>query len=440
MGAFSAERTLSFVGKQWLKHAGYASAYMLLLPWMSQPLWAEQQEFFHIHSIEFTGNHRTKEQILRQEISIQPGDRVDRASIETARQSIQNLGLFKAVNYRIEHGIVYFDVEEKRYFFLIPEIRQNENDARFTYGGYFYLDNIAGLNQRLKLRYKSSQASQAEHGVDQTYQLRYSYPRVANTAFRFDITMDRKDEPIEIQSSGTAYDRITNSMNLSGSRWLQRHGASRGWQIGGGIELSHRKIKVHRGAQDYTNSDIVSLNLGTNFQNIDNRLFSESGTAFSYGIGVGAPALGSDYAFVLQSVNYRLAMPLKKSHESFQFRASAGVSSNEIYEGPVFSLGGARSMRGYAASSIAGNSFWMLNFEYLTPIFNRDFVRGMLSLDLGNAYADYRDFQFDEVKSSIGCGSYLKFTFFVDLELRLQFAYAVNERESKVYVFVENNF
>lgn len=105
-----------------------------------------------------------------------------------------------------------------------------------------------------------------------------------------------------------------------------------------------------------------------------------------------------------------------------------------------YGLGGSRELRGYDKSSIEGRSYFSANIEYLRPLFNHPAARGLLFMDIGNAYQDNRLLDLADMEASMGVGLRYKFKAFVNLQLRADYAYAFGLSERKLYVGVKDTF
>lgn len=396
-----------------------------------------------ILDIQFIGNEKTQTHIMEQELLIKRGDPIDQKKINESKQSIMNLGLFKSVKYTVDNQVVTFYVKEKGYFLAWPEVRQKEND-QFTYGGYLSLNNLRGKNQKFKFKYKTQEASEAEGGLDQSFSARYTYPRVGGTAFQLNTEIRRSQENLDIVdiTGDSNYDRNTTVLDVSTSRLLKDNGPSQGWSAGTGISYTHRQFVRQSGTPGlFSNGKAVAISLNSVLDMLNDHLYSNSGMEFSYRVDFGTEALGSDRNYTVQEISYKHFQPLALRHENFNLRLRAGISSRSIFVNEDnFDLAGSRKMRGYESGDITGNSYFMANFDYLRPIFNKNYLRSLVSMDLGNAYKGDRDIDLGHLKSSLGIGLYIKINWFVDLELRTNLAYAIDEDRTKFYLFIENNF
>ena len=201
------------------------------------------------------GNKVTQEKILLQEMVIHVGDAIDTERIERSRQAIMNLGLFKSVTATVEEGNVLLITVEERYYILPFPLLDARPEGNYSYGAEMRFDNIAGLNQHLKLTYeeKDSVASDTPHSKESS--ITYSYPRLGGSAYQLDFAsrLKRWQFPWPDKFAPQAHYGIDNwNTSLGVSRWGNDEGISRGWRFGGGI--SHQ-------INDYTLLDGIARSL-----------------------------------------------------------------------------------------------------------------------------------------------------------------------------------
>ena len=225
-----------------------------------------------IGEIRFAGNKTTKPQILLQEMLVRVGDPADAALIEQSRQAIMDLGLFKSVRAELlpadERGrVLLITVKEKYYILPIPKLNRNdENDI--GYGAQLRFDNLAGLNQRLKITYEIEKADTSSSGEQEVFSVVYSYPRMFGSAYSLEVVGGRTSYPIDVLAAdGTtvdaSYQQNTNEAGFTVSRWLHLIGPSRGWQLGGGLVWRDRRYQHLLGTPGlYSDGTTVGLTAG----------------------------------------------------------------------------------------------------------------------------------------------------------------------------------
>jgi len=397
-----------------------------------------------IARIVFSGNRVTQPQIMLQEMLVKEGDVADPALIERSRQAIMDLGLFVSVLAAVEPGadghVLRIVVKEKYYILPVPKLNRDD-DNNFSVGAELSLDNLAGLNQQLKLKYETDEATGLSGGQINTHSFSYSYPRVFGSAYLFSTDLDQLKSPAEVITDGqlsSLYKLEAWSANLQVSRWLNRTGPSRGWQVGTGVIVRHNTYDYVSGSTANTFLDTQTVGLSLHGQYIDVRdyLLSREGLEYGYRGEYGLQALGSDTEYKRHEFFYRKYILLEgRPHENIDLQARLGLSSGDIFPSDLYAygIGGSRTLRGYESGSITGNAFVLFNVQYLRPFFDYYPLRGALFLDVGNAYPSNEDINLGDLKWSVGIGFRLRLKSFVKIDLRVDVAYAYDTGEYKVF-------
>ncbi len=398
-----------------------------------------------ITRIEFSGNRVTQPQILLQEMLVKEGDSADPALIERSRQAIMDLGLFTSVLAVVEPGddgsVLRILVKEKYYILPVPKLNRDEDNNNISIGAEISLDNLAGLNQQLKIKYETDNATGLSGGQIDTHSLSYNYPRVLGSAYLFRTEISQQRLPVEVVSGSvlsSLYEKEAWIASLQLSRWLNRTGSSVGWQVGGGMVWRRNNYDYVSETTTDTFQDAQAVGLTAHGQFIDVRdyLFSRQGLEYGYNGEFGAPVLGSDTRYTRHEFFYRKYILLEgRPHENIDLQARFGLSSGDIFPGDssAYSVGGSRTLRGYASGSFPGNAFVLFNVQYLRPFFGYYPLRGALFLDVGNAYPSNEEINLGDLKWSVGIGFRLRLKSFVKIDLRVDAAYAYDTGEYKFF-------
>jgi len=208
---------------------------VVVLVWQAMaPVVAQEQGV--VTDIRFMGNKHTQPQILLQEMVIKAGDLIDPERIERSRQAIMDLGLFKSVEAvlipEVEGAALEITVSEKYYVIPLPRLDRSA-DGDVSYGGQLTLDNLWGLNQKLKLLYKAESGCCDTSGTVSTYSLEYAYPRVAGTDYGLGMTLTHEATPkVDSDALGNVtseYEEGLDGFGVGLSHWLGHAGPSSGW-------------------------------------------------------------------------------------------------------------------------------------------------------------------------------------------------------------------
>jgi hemolysin activation/secretion protein len=129
-----------------------------------------------------------------------------------------------------------------------------------------------------------------------------------------------------------------------------------------------------------------------------------------------------------------------RQHETLDVQFRLGLSSDPLFGTPSYSLGGSSTLRGYPASSFTGNAYVLANLEYFAPFGRYYPLRGGVFVDIGNAYPSNSDLDFSDLKTGMGVGLRLKLKSFVKIDLRVDYAYAPDTGDKKVYAGTKEVF
>ncbi len=427
---------------------------MFCLPYSNSVLATDepQTEQTIITSIHFVGNNKTKKKILLQEMNIKAGDPVDSTRIAISRQAILDLGLFRSVETELlptEQGgkILQIRVYEKHYVLPIPKLKRSA-DNDISYGVQLRLDNLGGLNQRMRLTSKTTKTGHNSAGDADSLEIKYTYPRIAGTAFGFNLSAVRVEEPVKEsdQASPTTsatYKSRNSSFSLSLRRWLTRDGPSTGWSASAGYFFNNRSYQHLTGTEGLFESGRgAGLTFGITYTRVHDKIFSRQGTQYGINSQLGMTALSSDSSYSRHAFFYRRFHPLGRTpHRNINTQLQLGFTEGSLtLGGHSFSIGGSRSLRGYDKGAITGRSFYLLNTEYLMPIRGHNTLRGVLFIDLGNAYNDNRIIDFSDVESGAGFGIRYKLRSLVKIDLRIDVAYGFGVKDRAAYIGTRSVF
>ncbi|GAB4192168.1 MAG: hypothetical protein Kow00108_26760 [Calditrichia bacterium] len=100
---------------------------------------------YYIEYLEFEGLNRTREAVLKRELSFTIPGQIDEKQIREYKERIKNLNLFKRVEYAIKQDTLVIMVDEVLSYMIVPSFHVIERDwSRITYG-LMYIDfNLGG--------------------------------------------------------------------------------------------------------------------------------------------------------------------------------------------------------------------------------------------------------------------------------------------------------
>ncbi|AOU97011.1 hypothetical protein BI364_02430 [Acidihalobacter yilgarnensis] len=392
-----------------------------------------------IGAIRFEGNRVTRDVVLRQQLLIRVGEPLMPSAVETSRQAIMNLGLFVRVQDRVSpmpdgRVAVIFTVKEKTYTWVLPRLGRTA-DGDISYGGQLEFDNVFGLDQRLKLIAEQKQI--AGGGTSDQQSVEYAAARLPGSAYGFSAKLGATEQRELLYAPDGAegvYRNRVSTLNVSLTRWLNRDGLNSGWSTGLGLgvsEIGYRYLSGRPGLAASGREVGVNTNIGYTRVRLG-RYGYRQGVEYGLSLGAGGRLIGSHYSQLGVGGYYRRYRRSEGGAENLNYQLRFGFSSRTSSLGPAYTLGGADTLRGYVRDSLEGNAYVLANVEYLHPMFGRPLLRGVLFTDLGNAWyrGDSAPWRLDP---AFGVGVRWHIDWLVNVDLRVDMAYAVGQRRYQVY-------
>lgn len=382
-----------------------------------------------IQAIRFEGNDVTEADILLQEMLIHEGDEVDIQKIEKSVQYIMDLGLFEQVGYRLEEDastsdmILIINVIERYYLIPLPTAKLND-DNNLEYGVKLRWNNIWGLNHRLNWKLLDKGAS---HGVNEfSIKMDYTMPRIFFS--RYAVTLINETVVVVDEDPDFGVQRQRGSSNgIDVKKWLNNDGVSAGMFVGGGISYRSKEILALDSVgprNENQNAVVYSARIG--YDKTHEYLYNRGGIFFQYLIDFssGEGSYG-DTTYSRHEFDFRnLHSYSKEPPVNFNYHIVIGQSNTDVLGDKAFSLGGNTNLRGYKTDTYRGNALLRMNFEYLSKIGESSLLRKVYFFDSGDTPDKLSDIKLSSFKSSLGAGIRWKLRQFVDLDLRLDVAYA----------------
>ena len=417
-----------------------ASCFLLLMLFSSAAL-AEGV----IESIRFEGNEVTQESVMREEMVVTEGDPVDMERIEWSVQYIMNLGIFERVTYRIEEGeqpdniVLVIIVTEVYYIIPLPSAKL-DGDNQLEYGVKLRWDNVYGLNHRLRLDLINKGS---DLGVREFHhKFEYSMPRIFASRYVVSLTMENEvaadDDPINGQQRQQSY-----GLGFDVLKWLGDDGVSQGLFASAGAGYKRKKIAaLNQPLVQEEDIDAVIYAASIGYADITEYEFNRTGAFLQYRIefsGDGSPGFNEPYT--KHEINYTHLHSFSNVEPlNFNYNIAIGSSNNDVLGDKAFSLGGNTNLRGYSTGSFRGNALLRVNLEYLSMFGESPLLRKVYFIDFGDAQETLGDIRFSSLKTGVGAGLRWKLRRFVDLDLRIDVAYGIENRDFRFGLGTRNTF
>ncbi len=369
----------------------------------------------YINKIIIVGNSRTNDSVIRRELSFVEGDSFNKAQLLSSIKSLNRLGYFESVNYRIENK------SEKNIIDVVLEVKET-NTGSVSFGvGYSSLNNTTfnfGLNEKnflgegKKVRFEatlSEKKSMYNIGITEPYYLNrplslssdiYNQEtentkgdiKSSRTGFGIGLGVSKKNVFQKVSYNYSASETTTATSSTAASSTGEE-----------GIEIITSSIS-HTMSKD-TRDNIFNPSSGHHmlFQN-----------TFA--------GIGGDATFVKSVFRSKSYYPINYGDYTFGFKTGVGVISaldEKITSSNRFFLGG-KKLKGFTTQgvgprdtgnnqAIGGNNFYNMSFELRSDKWLPDDtgLKWLLFSDIGSIWGtDYETgvIGFDDIKPRITNG------------------------------------
>ena len=409
-------------------------ALMLIGVGVSSPVRAQGLETQSplIVEIVFRGNKTTREEVMQREISIATGQPANAAAIEISRQSIQDLGLFRAVTASqetLDGGVrVVFSVREKWYLLGYPRLSAN-TDGQNALGAELRWNNVMGRNHSLRTSFSSADKQDEGRGREEKFKVNYGAPFVFGSRYSLDLSGDHSVTPIN--EDGLVYDETVESAQFLLSRKLGQGGAaSQGWRLGSGLRWRRETLEGESAPRSW--GDTYGLVTRLSYADLRDHIFSETGSVFAARYEIADQNVGSDYSYSNLLTTFKHSRALgQRAHQTLEFGAELGLANNGPDGRHDYSLGGANGLRGYKRNHFEGDFYYLVSASYLRPL-HWDWLRFVATLEAGNVYREADEIN-TEIRSSFEIGLRVRAPKLVNFEFELGLAFPIDNDSGRIY-------
>jgi outer membrane protein assembly factor BamA len=378
-----------------------------------------------IEAIELEGNRVTRDRVIERELSLTPGDPADPEVLERNRQAVEDLGLFRRVEFKTAPAagggvVLKITVREKRYLLPLPRI-DSSSDGDVSYGAQLRWANVRGLNHRLNLtveegRYPDGNRREREREAS----LAYVAPFINDTDWALSGRLQALERVTPLDDERN-YQETYHRAEVLAIKDLTTGRPRHGWRIGGGlfVEDEANKGEFAPPSEGHTTA-LVGV---ASYEDLRFHVYSETGRKFEARAEMATDRLGSDYSYEMWQARYFESRPWgERDHQTWHLIGLLGERRGGPMPRDMYSLGGSSRLRGYESEFLLGDRVYYGSVEWLRPI-RRDWLRGVLMLEAGGTDRDRDGLRSASPFASIGLGVRMRFTWFVDLEFELGIAY-----------------
>ncbi len=380
----------------------------------------EENNIFSVHRVEFTGNDKTKEKVMRREMHLHPGDTFDVAKLRRSLRDITILNYFESVNPRV-------DISGADQVDLTVEVVERNTDQIMMSAGYserdklvgsigFSLNNLMGNGQMLVFDW---QFAREYRSLSLEFQEPWLFDRPILAGFRvFDIQRTR--------SYNWDFDQRRRGGSLTlGKRLLWPDSyfrVSSTYRFEESIYTNFaeeaRDDLVRRGIREDDPELASTLSLTLLRDSRDHPEFPQSGSTMRLHSEVGGGYLGGDQDFqkyILEARTYSSLFGKLIHYSSLQTGIVDGLGvDDEIPWIKRFFMGGSglslgTALRGYDERSVGtgddgGRTMLKVGTEVRVQLIPSPTVYGLVFTEAGNVWKNLKSSSLSDLNKSAGLG------------------------------------
>lgn len=346
-----------------------------------------------VGQVSFTGNVKTKDHVVAREITIQPGDFLNRQQVQRTLQRLSLTGFYNDVGARFDETDqldtldVVFELEERKTGMASFGAGYSSQEG---FLGYVEVadENFLGRGQRANVRWEFGRQKNA-------YELGFYEPYLFGSTTSFGINLYNSTR------------EFTQNLNQIESR-----------RRGGDITLGRPLGEFTRGFIGYSMYDWKSLENGLLADEGETRSITLSavtdtrdhpfsptkGFRTRFAVERAGGFLGGTDEFTKYDGTYSTYIKIgEKDRQALALRAMLGHGQSPgggLKDEHKFRVGGADTLRGYG--EMRGDRQLVMNAEFRLPL--SEAVEAAVFTDFGNAFNYNESFSLDKLKVGYGVG------------------------------------
>lgn len=376
----------------------------------------------YVRLIKIRGNTKTKDKVIRRELTIKPGDEFDGDKIRRSREKLYNLGYFSEVQLYTE------PTDEPKWRDLVVEVEEGKTGA-LTFGlGYSSMEDVIGFIQLQQDNFDAGNPpyftgggqkirAKARFGkIRQDYILSFTEPYFMD--YPLSVGFDLYDRT----RYWSAYDEHVTGGDIRVGKRLTDYVRLNTTYKYETVDISNLDSDVSEAIKEEEGKfDTSSLTVGLVRDTRDNVFVPTRGFLGDISTEYAGGFLGGDRNFTKYTGDAMWFYPVvkKENYEhvvSLRLRAGFANEFGDSENVPIyerFFMGGSDTIRGYPYREVGpedsddnplgGKSFFVANTEYTFPIWKK-IIRGALFYDTGNTWEESNDIDFNDLVSGTGVG------------------------------------
>ncbi|MFO7820163.1 MAG: POTRA domain-containing protein, partial [Halanaerobacter sp.] len=357
-----------------------------------------------INSIKIKGNDKTKDYVIRREMSTQAGEILNLEELREDINSLYRLGYFKSIIPEFKH------LEDSNKVDVVIKVEEAKTGSFNVGAGYSSAakftgminvekDNLSGRGQKVNLNWEFG-------GERNNFEIGFYEPWALGTETSLDFNLYDKNETTEDD-----VDVSTEGGNVTIGRPLTS-------KTKGYLDLEYNTIKEEYDDGDSSSDNTMSLTLRTIRDTRDDIFKPRQGSRQE--IAVKKSGLWGTTDYAKYRLDWRKYLPVS-DEDSLAFRFKMATSEGDLPSSERYYLSSLDAVRGYnddyykakdttgdgstdylpEENGFIGESLVLANLEYRKKLW--DNITGVTFLDVGNAF-ERDDFAIDNFNYSLGLG------------------------------------
>lgn len=389
----------------------------------------------NINEIDIRGNEKTRDEVMRRELAVYPGELFNQQKVETSESRLKNLGYFETVSSS------YAPVEGTNTYDLAFKVKEKAMGSFLVGAGFSSVDSLVGFaelshgnfdikrwppigdGQKMKVRVQAgTKRSDLEVSFVEPW---FRDRKLALGVDGYYRTAGYYSDYFDLQTLGSRVS-LTKPILDPFTRGTLSYSLEQ-FTVDNVETNAPREIKRDEG--DHLKSTVgASISRDTR----DQFFIPTRGNYSSVGVELSGGPLGGDEEIYMMEAKTSQFWPVLNDHVfnlKGEIRTVDSYGSGEV---PIYDrlfLGGPRTIRGFAyrdvsprsiddpGEPIGGLSSWYATAEYTVPLWSK--IRGAVFYDIGAVSDKSFDFSTANIDSSYGIGVRIDLPMF---PLRLDYA------------------
>jgi len=400
-------------------------------------------EELRISDVRVEGNTKTKEYVIRRQITVKPGELLNVNKLRDDQRRLVNLGIFESVDIKL-------DPDEAKTGYIVTYVVKEAKTGSAAFGagwssaegfiGYIEVaeDNFLGRQQRVNINWQFG-------GGQNSYELGFYDPWLDNQRTSLGLSLYSRTSRVDRNWDSESYQLIGESDTPDKVRYSeQRKGGS--VSVGRPLNANTRaSLSLRIDAAKLVplpaegeeqpvwawapgkdpSGETRSLTLSVVNDTRDYYMNPTSGSLKQVSVEMAGGILGGDYTFG----KYQAAGSVYREvfrNQVLALHVATGLSTGTLPPQEQYRIGGAESLRGYDYGEFYGDKMVLANAEYRFQIIKG--LQGVVFVDTGGTWLKGESMDLADLSTGAGAGVR------IDTPIgMLRIDYGVGKRGGQVY-------